>query len=153
MKAFLCYQNANTISFSLLFSRWLSRRPPCTRSILGNIIIFLLLSVSVTWTPWTGSTSDTKPTRSPTCPSHGAGVRAESLLSAWLCMQDQLARLVRLSLLSHGCHCSQCANRSRMLLKNIHKSVTATKEGWSSLLPKNYMSEELVNIPWATDLG
>ena len=56
-------------------------------------------------------------------------VRAESLLSAWLCMQDQLVRLVRLSFLSHRCHFSPCANRSRMLLENIHKSVTVTMEG------------------------
>ena len=41
--------------------------------------------------------------------------------------------------------------RSRMLLENIHKSVTVTTEGWNGLLSKNYISEELVKIPWATD--
>lgn len=63
-----------------------------------------------------------------------------------------VSKVVRLSLLSHGCGCSQCANRSRMLLENIHKSETATMEGWSGPLPKNYISEKLVKIPRATDL-
>lgn len=46
---------------------------------------------------------------------------------------------------------SPCANRSRMLLENIHKSVTVTMEGCKQMLSKNYISEELVKIPWATD--